>query len=64
MKYLFSVLYRTFTYPPTFNIQAAKDLSLEPNKIIKLDSNAQIGYFYRITRKVHIRSLRNFSLKP
>ena len=33
-------------------LQAARDLSLEANKVLKLESNSQLGYFFRISRKV------------
>ncbi|KAK2193152.1 hypothetical protein NP493_14g02051 [Ridgeia piscesae] len=32
-------------------LQAARDLSLEANKVLKLESNSQLGYFFRISRK-------------
>lgn len=35
-----------------FSLQVARDLGIEPNKVLKLESNAQLGYFFRVTRKV------------
>ena len=32
--------------------KAAKDLGLEANKVLKLENNSQLGYFFRLTRKV------------
>ena len=33
-------------------LQVARDLGVEPNKVLKLESNSQLGYFFRVTRKV------------
>jgi DNA mismatch repair protein MSH2 len=44
------VALNTNNHKPYF--QVARDLGIEPNKVLKLESNSQLGYFFRVTRKV------------
>jgi len=32
----------------------ARDLEIEPNKVLKLVIDSELGYFFRVTRKVGI----------
>ena len=45
-------VWATFTF--TFILQAGRDLGLEPNKVLKMECNSQLGYFFRVTRKVGV----------
>ena len=35
-------------------MQTASDLGLEAHKTVKLESNTQLGYFLRVTKKVSL----------
>ena len=43
---------RNFEIGFSRSLQVARDLGVEPNKVLKLESNSQLGYFFRVTRKV------------
>lgn len=44
--------------------KVAKELGLEANKSVKLESNSQNGYFFRVTLKVSLREIREKPTKP
>ena len=47
-------IYHTYTLLLTgwLNLQVARDLGIEANKVLKLESSTQLGYYFRVTRKV------------